>query len=46
MAIGLRNFAALFAGLALLFGASFAQETGYPNRSVRVIVAYPPGGAD
>ena len=38
------RFVALLAALALFTGASAAQEIGYPNRPVRVIVAYPPGG--
>lgn len=34
------------AALALLFGAAFAaQAQTYPNRPVRVIVGYPPGGS-
>jgi tripartite-type tricarboxylate transporter receptor subunit TctC len=39
-----RGLVALLGGLALFAGASTAQETDYPNRSVRVIVAYPAGG--
>jgi tripartite-type tricarboxylate transporter receptor subunit TctC len=38
------RFVALLAALALFAGVSVAQEAGYPNRPVRVIVAYPPGG--
>jgi tripartite-type tricarboxylate transporter receptor subunit TctC len=39
-----RDFVALLVGVALFGGASSAQEADYPNRSVRIIVAYPAGG--
>jgi tripartite-type tricarboxylate transporter receptor subunit TctC len=39
-----RDFVALLAGVALCAGASPAYDAEYPNRSVRVIVAYPAGG--
>jgi tripartite-type tricarboxylate transporter receptor subunit TctC len=39
-----QDFVALLVGVALFAGASPAQEADYPNRSVRIIVAYPAGG--
>jgi tripartite-type tricarboxylate transporter receptor subunit TctC len=39
-----RDFSVLLVGFALFAGASLAKAADYPNRSVRVIVAYPAGG--
>lgn len=41
----LKAAAALFAGLSLLLTASAAvAQSGYPDRPVRMLVGYPPGG--
>src|SRR5215467_13422581 len=39
-----RDLVVLLVGIALMAGASPAHAADYPNRSVRVIVPYPPGG--
>ena len=40
-----RLVAVLLAGILLISGTASANEPGWPSRTVRLVVAYPPGGA-
>lgn len=40
------RYAALYTGIALLGSAATAAAQGYPEKPVRVIVVYPPGGSN
>src|SRR5262249_14939751 len=42
---GEENMKKLFAAIALLALASAAQAQGFPNRSITLIVPFPPGGS-
>jgi tripartite-type tricarboxylate transporter receptor subunit TctC len=40
-----RTLLALAAGLTILAGAGLAQTPDYPNKPIRVVVTFPPGGS-